>query len=91
MIDDGKSDEECAAIWKAFGVSFEHMLYVMNYWQGRREMARRIILLQGRIKFGPPTQYQEAIVTRILNLDRLREIALRLLDVNTWDELLAGA
>jgi hypothetical protein len=88
---DSKSDEELAEIWGAFAVSFPRSLFVMGYWEGRQEATRNLILRQGRKKFGPPTQYQEATVTAMLNLDHLEALAWQLLDVNTWDELLTGS
>jgi hypothetical protein len=86
-----KSDEECAAIWATFGESFESAVYVMAYWEGRRERARQIILCQGRIKFGPPTSRQQAELVAILNLTKLEALGVLLLTANTWDELLADA
>ncbi len=52
--------------------------------------AREIILRLGKIRFGPPTEKQAAILARIQNLPRLDRLALRLLKVNTWDALLKG-
>jgi predicted transposase YdaD len=59
--------------------------------EGRQEGLRDAILRQGRKKFGPPTVEIEASVDAITDLARLGTLAERLLDVNTWDELLKDA
>lgn len=51
-------------------------------------MLRGILLEQGTLKFGPPTDEQAAKLAGIDKLDRLNRLALRLIKVNTWDELL---
>jgi hypothetical protein len=52
---------------------------------------RDAVLRQGRKKFGPPTAAHETALAAITDLARLESLSERLLDVNTWDELLAGA
>jgi hypothetical protein len=59
--------------------------------EGRREEAVRSLGLMGRKKFGPPTAAQEAALAALTDLARLEALQMKLLDVNTWDELLAGA
>jgi hypothetical protein len=50
---------------------------------------RRLLLNQGRARFGPPSQEVVATFEGIDDLDRLEAIGMRLLEVSTWDELLA--
>jgi hypothetical protein len=50
---------------------------------------RRLILNQGRARFGPPSQEVLAIFEGIDDPDRLEALGMRLLVVSTWDELLA--
>lgn len=52
----------------------------------RREEAQRIILRQGRQKFGSPS---DAIVAASTDLERLHRIQDRIFTASTWDELLA--
>jgi predicted transposase YdaD len=57
---------------------------------GRAEEAKTALLLQGRQKFGPPDPRIEATIIAISDLDRLHDLMGRLLEVSTWEELLAA-
>jgi predicted transposase YdaD len=57
--------------------------------EGRIEEVREVVLRQGRKKFGPPGQEIEAEINALNNLERLHELVDRILDVSTWDDLLA--
>ena len=59
--------------------------------QGSNQEAVRVLLRQGRKKFGPPTAAHEAALAAVTDLARLESLSEQLLDANTWDELLAGA
>jgi hypothetical protein len=50
---------------------------------------RRLILSQGRAKFGPPGREVLEEFESIKDLDRLEALGLRLLSVSSWEELLA--
>ena len=57
---------------------------------GMVEEARKIILRQGRIRFG---EAGDAVVSRldaISDLEKLEQLVERLLIVSSWDELLSG-
>jgi len=57
--------------------------------QGRAE-SWAILLRQGKKKFGrPPTKKQQAELDATNDPARLQALSERLLDVNTWGELLA--
>jgi predicted transposase YdaD len=56
---------------------------------GLRE-AHAILLRQGRKRFGPPEPDITAAVEAITDLDRLERLSERLLDVSSWQDLLAG-
>jgi predicted transposase YdaD len=58
--------------------------------EGRVEEARAILLRQGTKRFGPPTPQAQAALETITAIDRLELLSERLLDVESWDELLAG-
>ena len=61
--------------------------------EGREEGAlrkvRKILLRQGRRKFGPPDAAAEATVQGIADLDRLERMSDRLFDATSWPDLLA--
>jgi hypothetical protein len=52
------------------------------------EEAKKILMLQGRKRFGPPNARTNAALERIKGLDRLERLTERLLDVSSWEELL---
>ncbi len=47
--------------------------------EGRVEEARKILLRQGGVRFGPPTPQVEAALAAITDLDRLEELGVRIL------------
>ncbi|MCY2966364.1 MAG: DUF4351 domain-containing protein [Planctomycetota bacterium] len=58
--------------------------------EGREEEARRILLVQGTKRFGkPPVKIRKSIET-ITELAVFERLAVRLLDVDSWSDLLAG-
>jgi hypothetical protein len=57
---------------------------------GRVQEARQSLLRQGRKKFGPPDERVEDTVAMISDLDRLHDLADRIFDVSSWEELLAA-
>lgn len=57
--------------------------------EGRVEEARAILLRQGRKRFGVPDERVQRTLEGISSRERLEELSERLLDVATWDELLA--
>jgi hypothetical protein len=59
--------------------------------EGEVEEARKILLGLGRKRLGEPAERVLAEVAAISDLDRLDLLLDRLLDVSTWDELLAPA
>lgn len=63
------------------------------YWaildEGRIEEAQRIILRQGRKKFGSPSDAIVAAIMAITDLERLHRIQDQIFTSSTWDEQLA--
>lgn len=55
----------------------------------RITQVRRLLLRLGRKKFGPPSPDQEAAGNEIADLTRLEHLLERLLEANSWQELLA--
>jgi hypothetical protein len=59
--------------------------------EGRVEGVRARVLHQGRHKFGKsPTRKQQKVLEAITDLGELEALAARLLDVDSWAELLNG-
>jgi predicted transposase YdaD len=57
--------------------------------EGRIEEAREILLRQGRKRFGPADDRVQSTIRGISSRERLEELSERLLDVTTWQDLLA--
>jgi hypothetical protein len=55
-----------------------------------REEARAILLRLGTRRFGEPPDQTRAALEGITEIERLEALSERLLDVESWDELLAG-
>jgi hypothetical protein len=58
--------------------------------QGAIRALRSILLRQGRIKFGEPDAAIEAQVEALDDLDQLRRLSVRLILVNSWQQLIDG-
>ncbi len=56
---------------------------------GRAEEARNILLRQGSVRFGLPSEAVQATVESINTLEMLEILSVRLLSVESWTELLA--
>src|SRR5262249_8269317 len=57
--------------------------------QGRVEGGRRLLLLQGETKFGPPDASTRAASQSINDPARLEELGVRWVSASSWQELLA--
>jgi hypothetical protein len=51
---------------------------------------RAILLRHGTKKFGPPGEWIEAEIAAVGNVDRLGDLIDRVVDVSTWEELMAS-
>ena len=56
--------------------------------RGELKEARKIILRQGTKRFGTPDTQTQAAIEAIMSLERLEQIADRILEVESWNELL---
>ena len=59
--------------------------------KGRLEEARRMILRLGRRRFGPSTPEAEVALEAIEDQAKLESLGDRLVEVSSWEDLLAGA
>jgi len=66
----------------------ESVTYQAVLKQGRLEGVRNILLLQGRDRLGEPSARIIALLFAETDLGRLEALAIRLLHVKTWEELL---
>jgi predicted transposase YdaD len=57
--------------------------------RGKVEEARRLLLRIGGKRLGPPDAQAEAAIAALDSVERLEQMADRLLEVETWNELLA--
>lgn len=58
--------------------------------EGALNEARKIVLRQGRIRFGQPNAAQEATLQAISDLDQLERLSDQLVTVASWQDLLAS-
>jgi len=56
--------------------------------EGQAKEARRILLLQGRSRFGEPTPEVAAALNSVADVEKLEQLSIRLLQVSSWQELL---
>lgn len=61
-------------------------LYILD--EGRLDEAKKLILRQGRIRFGPPDEPTTTTINGLEDLERLERMSERVLTVTTWQELL---
>ena len=59
--------------------------------EGREEEARSLLILMGRKRLGEPGKETEARIAVIADRERLERLCQRVLDVETWEDLLAGS
>jgi predicted transposase YdaD len=57
--------------------------------EGQAVEARKILLRQGTKRFGSPDARTQSAIEAISDVERLEQLTERLLDVSSWDELLA--
>lgn len=67
----------------------DSVTYVEIIEKGMVKARRNDILRQGRKKFGPPSEAVTTLLTSIDDPERLADLIDRVLDVSSWDELLA--
>jgi hypothetical protein len=58
--------------------------------EGRAQEAKRIVLLLGSQRFGPPSAPLRAALEAVSDLSQIEDVARRLLDAPSWDKLLDG-
>jgi hypothetical protein len=58
--------------------------------KGKAAEARRVVLLLGRTRFGEPSPQVTAALDALSEVSQLEALAIRLLQVSSWEELLGG-
>ena len=56
--------------------------------KGRAEEARNLILRLGAKRFGQPDAQMQATIDAVTSVEQLEQLAERLLEVESWQELL---
>jgi predicted transposase YdaD len=59
--------------------------------EGKLEGAREVVLRLGRRRFGEPDAATQTALASLHDIERLEQLAERLLEVESWQELLKGA
>jgi hypothetical protein len=57
---------------------------------GRLEEARKLILRHGKKRFGRTSRKAAQMLEAITDLEQLERLSDRVIEVNSWDEFLAG-
>ncbi len=65
--------------------------YRQGYMEGRFEVARRVCVNLGERKLGPPSAATLARITTMPELHEIESLIFRILNVNSWDELLSDS
>ena len=65
-------------------------IFRRGYRQGMRKGLRRVLLLLGNARFGMPLAAAQSKIESIASVRRLKALTLRLLEVDSWDELLGA-
>jgi hypothetical protein len=55
--------------------------------EGRVDEARRMLLLQGEARFGPPDAVTRATFEKMQDVAQLEQLFIRLVSVGSWQEL----
>ena len=66
----------------------ESVTYQAILEEGGVQRLREVLLLQGRDRFSEPSPQVAATLNSLTEVSRLKELAVRLLDVSSWEELL---
>ncbi len=67
-----------------------HRLTCPQYFLGRLEATRAMILRQGTVRFGKPTKRLLAKLDAVTDLVALEDLGVRLLGAANWKDLLTG-
>ncbi len=82
------SDEIAHALFEEVLGMEQSATYQAIVRRGRAEEGRRLLLLLGETKFGPPDVAARAALESIDDLAQLEELGVRLLSAGSWQELL---
>jgi hypothetical protein len=83
------SDEFAHALFEEVLGMEESATYQAIVRRGRAEEARRMLVLVGEPKFGPPDAATRAAIENISEIAKLEELGVRLSTVDSWQELLS--
>jgi hypothetical protein len=81
--------QDLASIYDGVRVMHESTAYDMAVEEGEIRNSHRLLLRQGRRRFGPADPATESALTAIQDLQRLERLADAILTVNSWEDLLS--
>ncbi len=76
-------------LFEEVGAMEDSVTYQKMIRRGRIEEARQILMRVGRKRFGPPDEAVVATIQGLNDLEQVESLAERLLDVASWQQLLA--
>jgi hypothetical protein len=76
-------------VFRGVKLMFESSAFDLYEEKGRVEASHRLLLRQGRKRFGEPVEAAETALRAIRDLDRLERLADAVLTAQSWQELLA--
>ena len=82
--------QEIQKMSNELGLTYWELAAAQGLAQGETKGIRETVLLQGRKRFGEPDEATQQALQAITDLERLRQLSERLLDVSSWQELLQG-
>jgi hypothetical protein len=80
---------DLVSIYKGIGLMQESTAFDEAIEEGSISTSHRLLLRQGRKRFGPPDAATESALTAIKDLERLERLADAILTATSWQELLA--
>lgn len=81
--------DSLGSIYDGVKIMHESSAYQLILEEGAVREAHRVLLRQGQRRFGPPDEKTAAALNAIQDLDRLDRLIDGVLDVSSWEELLA--
>jgi hypothetical protein len=83
------TDESAVSLFQRMRAMRDSATYQAVLTEGRTEEAKRLLLLLGEQRFGPPDERTRRAIAAMADLDRIERIGARLLEASGWGDLLA--
>jgi len=83
------TEEQVLPHFRRFEVIRQSLTWQASIRRGEVQGLKRALLLQGTLKFGPPDETAQFLLTGQTELEQLERLVERMLVANNWGELLA--